>query len=339
MVNNSLNKLLRLSLDTEEIIKEARYYEHDTADGENCYHIVFGVDGNFIHHACMTIQSMIKQAETSQIFFHLITSEDTADIADNFRSIIAGTIHSIYTHQLSDLLFSNLPSSDLFSKAIYYRLLAPYLLEHEATILYLDADIICLNTFTAFYDSRVNSAEIALVVGEDEHLATTLATNIGLQGRNYFNSGMLLINVKRWLQENISEKTLSVLEKKGQKFKYMDQDALNIVLAGKVRFVEKKYNSIFMLGHKKVDYERTPPNDTVFLHYAGADKPWQKWNKQVGTQFYTEIYRDSPWSSYPFDKPKNDRQAKKMYKLLFREKKFLAGLYWYFIYYKFRYGN
>lgn len=339
-MENNLNSNLPQQLQSiRGAIKETLYQGSDNQHEQQHYHVAFGVDGNFIRHACITIRSLIDHIDEGQVHFHLITSEEVSDMADGLRALIAGTVHSIHVHQLPEQLFAKLPSTELFSKAIYYRLLAPYLLEREATLLYLDADIVCLNAFTDFYNSRSAYTDIALVVSEGEHLALTLAANIGLQGSNYFNSGMLLINVQRWLQENISDKTISILESQGHKFKYMDQDALNIILEGKVRFVEKKYNSIFMLGHQEADYKVLPSVDTVFLHYAGADKPWQKWNKQAGTQFYTNIYLNSPWSSHHFDIPKNDGQAKKMYKLMFREKKYLSSLHWYLSYFKFRYGK
>lgn len=185
-------------------------------------------------------------------------------MADGLRALIAGTVHSIHVHQLPEQLFAKLPSTELFSKAIYYRLLAPYLLEREATILYLDADIVCLNAFTDFYNSRSAYTDIALVVSEGEHLAPTLAANIGLQGSNYFNSGMLLINVQRWLQENISDKTISILESQGHKFKYMNQDALNIILEGKVRFVEKNTTLYLCLATKKPTIKSCHPLTPYF---------------------------------------------------------------------------
>lgn len=339
-MKNNLNSNLPQQLQSiRGSIKETLYQGKNNLHKQQHYHVAFGVDGNFIYHACITIRSLIDHIDEGLVHFHLITSEEISNMADALRALIAGTVHSIHVHQLPEQIFAKLPSTERFSKAIYYRLLAPCLLQREASLLYLDADIICLNAFTDFYNSRSAYTDIALVVSDVEHVAPTLAANIGLQGSNYFNSGMLLINVQRWLKENISDKIISILESQGHKFKYMDQDALNILLEGKVRFVEKKYNSIFMLGHEEADYKVLPSVDTVFLHYAGGDKPWQKWNKQAGTQFYTNIYLNSLWSSHHFDIPKNDRQAKKMYKLMFREKKYLSSLHWYLSYFKFRYGK
>lgn len=260
MESNVIDDLFQSLQNADGTIKETLYAGNLHQNAQEQYHVAFGVDGNFLRHACITIQSLIGQVDKGQLHCHLITSEETVGIADTLRALVTGTAHSIHVHQLPEQFFSRLPSTELFSKAIYYRLLAPYLLQDKATVLYLDADMVCLNAFTDFYNSRTSSEEIAHVVSEGEKQALALATNIGLPpGTNYFNSGMLLINVRRWLQEKISAQVLSVLESRGHTFKYMDQDALNIVLAGHVKFVEKKYNSIFMLGHTERDYQLMPP--------------------------------------------------------------------------------
>lgn len=260
MESNVIDDLFQSLQNADGTIKETLYAGNLHQNAQEQYHVAFGVDGNFLRHACITIQSLIGQVDKGQLHCHLITSEETVGIADTLRALVTGTAHSIHVHQLPEQFFSRLPSTELFSKAIYYRLLAPYLLQDKATVLYLDADMVCLNAFTDFYNSRTSSEEIAHVVSEGEKQALALAANIGLPpGTNYFNSGMLLINVRRWLQEKISAQVLSVLESRGHTFKYMDQDALNIVLAGHVKFVEKKYNSIFMLGHTERDYQLMPP--------------------------------------------------------------------------------
>lgn len=260
MESNAIDDLFQSLQNADGTIKETLYAGNLHQNAQEQYHVAFGVDGNFLRHACITIQSLIGQVDKGQLHCHLITSEETVGIADTLRALVTGTAHSIHVHQLPEQFFSRLPSTELFSKAIYYRLLAPYLLQDKATVLYLDADMVCLNAFTDFYNSRTSSEEIAHVVSEGEKQAPALAANIGLPpGTNYFNSGMLLINVQRWLQEKISAQVLSVLESRGHTFKYMDQDALNIVLAGHVKFVEKKYNSIFMLGHTEHDYQLMPP--------------------------------------------------------------------------------
>ncbi|WP_158780507.1 glycosyltransferase family 8 protein [Pantoea sp. BAV 3049] len=302
-------------------------------------HVVLGVDGGFLRHAFITIQS-IMEASPGQIFnFHLITGENTSNVKKNAAILLNGSPHGFTLHKISAELFSDFPTTALFTKATYYRLLAPHFLQGIDTLLYLDADIVCLNNFSTLWNSTKTHNKTAFVALENESIRGELARNVGLITEDYFNAGVMLIDVTRWITEKISLQVFSVLNHRGETLQYLDQDALNIILEEKFGILPKKYNTLFKLGHKPKDYISMPSPDTVFLHYAGADKPWQKWNKQAVCQYYVDIYQRSVWATYPFDGPKNDQQAKKMYKLMFREKKILNGLKWYFAYFKLRYFN
>ncbi|MGE9552301.1 glycosyltransferase family 8 protein [Erwinia amylovora] len=302
-------------------------------------HVVLGVDGSFLRHAFITIQSIIEVSPGQTFNFHLITGEDVGDLKEKAAILLAGSPHAFTLHKISTALFSDFPTTDLFTKATYYRLLAPHFLKNVDTLLYLDADIVCLNSFSTLWDFTKTDERIAFVALENDNIRGELARNVGLITENYFNAGVMLIDVSRWIAERVSLQVFSVLNDMGSTLQYLDQDALNITLEGKFGILAKKYNTLFKLGHKPADYTRLPSPDTVFLHYAGADKPWQKWNKQAVCQYYVDVYQRSVWANSPFDGPKYDQQAKKMYKLMFRERKILNGLKWYFSYFKLRYFN
>ncbi|MEB0233451.1 glycosyltransferase, partial [Undibacterium sp. 10I3] len=63
-----------------------------------------------------------------------------------------------------------------------------------------------------------------------------------LKGGDYFNSGVMLINVQRWLAAEITQATIASILKDGKSFRFPDQDALNVVLDGRVKFIERKWN-------------------------------------------------------------------------------------------------
>lgn len=300
-------------------------------------HIVLGVDGSFLRHAFITVQSIIETSPDELFNFHLITDEDVSPLTEKFHSLLAGSEHALTLHKIAYALFTNFPTTELFTKATYYRLLAPHFLKEVDLLLYLDADIVCLNAFETLWHFAQGKQQPAFVVLEEESLRVELAKNVALTSDRYFNAGVMLINVPRWRAERISLQTFAVLSEKGATLQYLDQDALNIVLENQFITLDRKYNTIFKLGHGTEDYTALPPPKTVFLHYAGADKPWQRWNKQAVCSYYSAIYRRSVWAGHAYDLPKNDRQAKKMYKLMFSEKKFLQALKWYITYYLFRY--
>ncbi|WP_147199237.1 glycosyltransferase family 8 protein [Pantoea sp. CCBC3-3-1] len=300
-------------------------------------HIVFGVDGGFLRHAFITIQSIIEASGNEVFNFHLITDENVSSLSDKFKTLLKDSPHIFTVHKIASSLFCDFPTTQLFTKATYYRLLAPHFLRDVDMLLYLDADIVCLNPFKTLWNFAQINKNPAFVVLEEEGLRKELAKNVALSSDSYFNAGVMLINVARWREERISLQTFSVLGQKGAALQYLDQDALNIVLENQFIALDRKYNTIFKPGHGPKDYERLPPAETVFLHYAGADKPWQQWNKQAVCKYYSVIYRRSVWAAQPYDLPKNDSQAKKMYKLMFRERKLLRALKWYINYYLFRY--
>ncbi|MCT4702999.1 lipopolysaccharide 1,3-galactosyltransferase [Enterobacteriaceae bacterium H20N1] len=297
--------------------------------------IFFGVDGSFIRHAMITMQSVINHSERFVFHFHILSSELSEEDCSAYRNIAETGGCGLTLHKISPELFSDLPTTDLFSKATYYRLLAPKLIE-EDRLLYLDADIVCLAPCDELWSHPLTD-EVAYVISESPELAPVLAEKAGLKGSRYFNAGVMLINKQRWNELNISEAVFDLLLKKGKSFKYLDQDALNIILEGYIDFGERRFNTIFMLKHDEQGYCALPPAETVFLHYAGADKPWQQWNEQAVCRFYWEIYNKSHLAKIPFDLPEKDWQAKKFYKLLLRNRKFIPGIRWLINYYKMRY--
>ena len=69
---------------------------------------------------------------------------------------------------------------------------------------------------------------------------------LNLKSHIYFNAGVLLINVNRWIDNDCSDKILDIVKKYGQKLVLPDQDALNILfsLSGDTYYLDKKYNRV-----------------------------------------------------------------------------------------------
>ncbi|MBA0036842.1 lipopolysaccharide 1,3-galactosyltransferase [Pantoea sp. BIGb0393] len=300
-------------------------------------HIVFGVDGKFIAHSLITIMSIMKHAGSGFYHFHLISSELTPIDIKRLDTIFSGSSHGLTLHHINDELFKAFPTTELFTRATYYRFLSPLLVHDAEKILYLDADIVCLNPIDELWKMAMEQETIALVVGEIEALQHQLAENVGLHGHRYFNAGVLLIDRHKWNREQISERAYHLLVEKGKYFKYLDQDALNILLEDRVNFIESRFNTITMLAHDDKGYSLDVPENTCLLHYAGADKPWQEWNQQHVCHYYRDLRELSPLANLPYEIPRNAQQARRMYKLYFRHHHLVSGIIWRVKYFKMRY--
>ena len=298
-------------------------------------HIFFGIDNKYIYHALITIMSLSENSGQSIYQFHIISSELDETDAELFIKILAGTQHGLIFHHAGDNLFNSLPTTTLFTRATYYRLLAPMLVPDAQRVLYLDADMVCLKSPDELWAMPMEEQVIALVVAENQQ--SKLANNVGLKNEKYFNAGMMMIDVAQWNNGHISEQAFNILNTPSRHFTYLDQDALNIVLEGLVRYIDRRFNYIEMLAHDEQGYNTDVPADTCIVHYAGADKPWQEWNTQKVCQYYRNIYCRSPIAEQPFDLPSNHHQAKKMYKSMFRSHQLFRGIYWRIRYYLMRY--
>lgn len=309
----------------------------EISGSEGNRHIFFGVDNKFISHALITLMSLIENAGASVYQFHIISSDLQDSDVERYVKVLTGSRHGLSLHHVGDNLFDSLPTTALFTRATYYRLLAPLLVPDAEKALYLDADMVCINSLDTLWSIPFEEQEIALVVSESDSLQSVLAKNVGLKHNRYFNAGMMLINVTQWNRANVSEEAFRLLTTPGKRLQYLDQDALNVVLEGRVRYVDKRFNYIEKLAHDEQGYRTDVPVDTCIIHYAGADKPWQEWNQQRVCHYYRNIYCRSLIAGQSFDLPQDYQQAKKMYKTMFRTHQLLKGVYWRIRYYQMRY--
>ena len=111
--------------------------------------------------------------------------------------------------------------------------------------------------------------------------------HLGLESSKYFNGGVLIINYKKWITENIFEKLQTTVAKTEKDLIWWDQDVLNQVIDGNFLDLNIFYNYKLSLDWK-ID-ENFILNEVTFLHYQGKLKPW---NISGITQNHSNIYQN-----------------------------------------------
>ncbi len=99
----------------------------------------------------------------------------------------------------------------------------------------------------------------------------------------YLNSGVLLINNKKWKEQNIKELLLEKTNLLSNVF-YGDQDIFNIIFKGKWKKLNKIYN--YQTGARFAFYEKNLDEQAqeaeklaegeqpIIIHYTSQYKPW-----------------------------------------------------------------
>ncbi|EJD6539030.1 MULTISPECIES: glycosyltransferase [Providencia] len=325
----------------EDIVKEKVSFSFGNTDdyeSSNVLNIAYGADEEFLFGTGVSIASILLKNNEIKCNFHIFTDNLSleqnklfSDLAENY-----GTNISVY--RLNTAPLKNLPTNKLWSNAIYFRLIiADFFFEKEDKVLYLDSDIICNGRLNELNELNLASYAGAAITDRDSKLWEKRAKELDCPkiSGGYFNSGVMLINIKKWHSDDITSKTIGLLSDKDakSKFSYYDQDALNIALAGKVLFLDKKYNTQFSINYELKKNTINPvTQETIFIHYIGATKPWNSWSKYPSTSPFMNAMEKSPWKNEAMIKPKSSMQYRYAYKHMFNQGNKLKGIKYFILY-------
>ena len=181
------------------------------------------------------------------------------------------------------IIFITVPRSTLNSlPLICARFILPQILDNNYDeILYLDGDTQIASSVTALIAANCRSGSIlaapdpmAIMINEgsvrwrrqrDYFNGIGLSTS-GLDG--YFNSGVIKANLVDW--SDISKECLLLCARDLGRYKFLDQDALNIVLQGRCDLISFRWNFppfFFNFNCQKL----IPPS---ILHFMSNPRPW-----------------------------------------------------------------
>ncbi|WP_337659843.1 glycosyltransferase family 8 protein [Anderseniella sp. Alg231-50] len=95
-----------------------------------------------------------------------------------------------------------------------------------------------------------------------------LCAKLGIpQSPGYFNSGLLVIDLEKWLHANTGQAAIDVFTQRSEILTFNDQCALNAVLAGNFRQLPIRWNAL--QGTHRADWP------VSMHHFAGHFKPWK----------------------------------------------------------------
>jgi|TARA_B100001964_G_C14186258_1_gene578767 lipopolysaccharide biosynthesis glycosyltransferase len=173
----------------------------------------------------------------------------------------------------------------------YYRLLIPYLLPDKfSKVIYLDSDLLILKDLNDLWHKRFDD-NIVLAV-QDSRIRYVSSSwgginnykEMGLSSKSkFFNTGVLLIDLKKWKAEKISEKVIKCNEENKKYVKYWDQYGLNVVLSEKWGELDPCWNQfpeitgvdpfiLHYVGKKPIDTDYDGEYKDLFLKYLGMTK-------------------------------------------------------------------
>lgn len=243
---------------------------------KNVISIAFGLDNNFAQQLAVTIVSILKSSSIKDHFhFYVLDGGLTEENKEKITRLKKIKKFDIDFIKMENENFEDLPTIEYrFSQAVYYRFNLPSLLNLDK-ILYLDCDIFVKKSLREFYNIDISNKYAAVIqdYGMKKGVLKDRLEKLNL--RNYFNSGVMLLNLKKIREDNIREKCFNFVEEYPDKIKFPDQCVLNHAFEENVLFVDEKYNFQYPQGDKEISecYKKNK-NKYVLLHFICELKPW-----------------------------------------------------------------
>ena len=247
--------------------------------------IVYVISENFVVPALVSAISAIQNNSLKLEFHFLITGIKNTSVLEQAKKEFENQGHRVFIKNVNadvlgmfDLgLVKNRRKG--FSKSIFVKILIPKLIERDLVI-YLDADTIVGNCLEELYSTKLGDYFLGAV--EDASQATVIKRDYLSQFKlkNYFNSGVMLMNIVQLEKNNFLEKCLYVEKAIGLKKQFADQDLYNVALKDSVLFLDNKFNSqLWYKTPNDIWLKRLKQSRNGITHFIGPVKPWQEWHR------------------------------------------------------------
>ncbi|CAM2942753.1 glycosyltransferase family 8 protein [Helicobacter burdigaliensis] len=270
------------------------------------YALAFNANEKYLPYLAVLLTSIIhntKQDSNKMPYsFYLLIDKISKESEEKLENLIL-ELSKIYPctlkiHLMNEDIFQqyNLPKLN-GNYLAYYRLLIGSVLEKEIeSVLYLDVDMLVLSDLREIFthmDIMRGEGGICGVVLDYLDTTRTLIPHTkdlpllsGDFAKNYFNSGLLLMDLNAWRMQNLEEKALQIA--KNYSCIEHDQSILNAALLDKTYKLPLKWNLLVYLYCNAKSLEEKKPNISYFkeelkealqspciLHFYTSHKPWE----------------------------------------------------------------
>ena len=253
--------------------------------------IVFACDSSYAMPLATCLRSIVESSRCGgPLDIHVLCSGISQPLRDKvLGSLPAGSV-SIKWVDLNMVAFGSFQTQQHVSKMTFARLLLPRVLPDLSRVLYLDADILVLDDLRALWGTDLGNAIVGAVLNDPinaELKASDPVWKAVPRVRDYFNAGVLLVDLDGWRREQVSERALAYLFQHPHS-PLADQDALNVVFDGRWKKLDGRWNCQAHLHFYALRSMR-PEQKPGIIHFVTAGKPWNAWVPNANAAEYDRV--------------------------------------------------
>jgi len=235
--------------------------------------------------------SICKNNQSEDITFHVIIDNGvTEDSKASLRAVVDdySIQKKVVFYVIEGEKLSKLPclgknnSKDYITQATYYRLfLTEFLPANIEKVLYLDVDMIVRGSLSELWNVDLGEYGVGVVPDAGEIVYNKYYRLHYSISKGYFNAGVILINLRKWRENDMLTKFVGFIDCHSDWIKYHDQDVLNYIFRDDKMILPVKYNfqEGYLLETPLCDYWKYEAeisearNNPIIIHYTD-NKPW-----------------------------------------------------------------
>jgi lipopolysaccharide biosynthesis glycosyltransferase len=288
-------------------------------------YVIYSSDDNYAQHMGVSIYSLLNcNKDFKKIHIFIIENKISVDNKEKITFLIKSFLNaditwidfSKWSHKLQ------LNMSWKIALSSYARLFVASMIPSDIErVIYLDCDMIICDSLKDLWIWTLNGQVIGAV---QDAVSGHVKESVEIESTSkYFNAGMLLIDLKKWREDEIETKCLRFIEAHKGRVIHHDQGVLNGVLSKKVCILPLKYNimtihyiynrsKILKYYHEEAEFYPdeeicTAKNKPVILHYTPSFtcRPWVKGCKHPMKNSYLDALQMTPWKENKLSKSKD----------------------------------
>jgi len=260
----------------------------------NTVEIVFTTDKYYKDYLITTINSAIANKKESSIYnIHILCVDLSEKDIEKFEKLAKNNVN-IYPMPLKLETIKDLGKYKVdyhVTRADLFKFFMPQLFPELDKILYIDVDTVILKDLTELYNTRLGNKYLGAVNKCIPYKIEKKIWKIKFTKKIFkYNCGVMLLNLKKFREDNMTEKL--IVSKNNKQYKnLMTQQTFNDVIGqDKIVHLSPIYNTfvqwdedMFILCHFKQVYWKFCMNinssedlfkKAVIIHYLDDNKPW-----------------------------------------------------------------
>ncbi len=283
--------------------------------------ILVTVDENYMKHLNVMLLSLFEKTN-SKIRVNCIFSDDIKkESLQKIKDTIKKYDNRIEIYMINEFreifdMLKNLKTGAHFKYTMYLRLFVDKIISEKIDkLLYLDPDIIINDDIKKLYNIDLNENYLGAI---KEDYSGENKKRLFLTKKNYYNSGVLIINLKKIREDNISKKIEYFIKNLNfENVLYPDQDIINLFYKEEeileIDPLWNVHNEYLRLSNYKVD-------NFKIIHYTGSTKPWNYTSLHPYGKYYIENYNKANKEKFKYEDKNIGNILKRVIKKIIKRK-------------------